>query len=102
MTKRQMERAFDEIGMGTTFSLLESARRGENEERLIAAAMLRQPDGRELYAYTCEEYGDGDGINNIDEWVAEVHRTPGLLVEGESLRRAVFRVVTVEEVPQKK
>lgn len=98
MTEKQMQAAFDEIGMGIAFALLQHARHGKDQEQMLAAAILRLPDETERYASVDMEYGDGEGIQRMDEWIEEVHRTPGLLVEGETLRRAVFKVITMEEI----
>ncbi len=99
MSKEELRDAFDEIGLGTNFRLLQEARNGDNQEIIVAVAILLP---RALYVLTALEYGDGDGIERIDNFIAEIERTPGLLLDGEKLHRTVIKVTRAEsiEVPE--
>lgn len=98
MSKKEMRDAFDEIGLGNTFALLEEGRRNENSVVRIAAAVLKLQTGEERFTFFTNEYGDGEGINHIEEFVAEVHRTPGLLMQGETLEARLFEATQLVRV----
>lgn len=86
MTPEELQATFDEIGLGTTFGLLKEARWNEHATLEIVQVVLMP------YAYVVVsefEYGDGEGHRYADEFVAEVERTPGLLLAGESLKKRV-------------
>lgn len=101
MTRKELQQTFDEIGLGNTFRMLEDARHGEgeSERHLLAVAVLTTATGEEHPAYSQEEYGDADATANIQDWIAEVHRTPGLLRDGETLRLQMRRVTAWAEEP---
>lgn len=100
MTEKEFDRAFDEIGLGTTFAILQEGRHGKNQDITIAAAVLRCGDGEERLTYWMAEYGDGDGVSTIKDWIEEVYRSPGLLANGETLTFRRLKATGVEVLPE--
>lgn len=93
MSKRELRDAFDSIGLGNTFRMIEGARRGRGQVMQMAATVLVLPGGAERYIMVTNEYGDGEGTKNMRDLVGEIGRAPGILLDGESVTWRVFRVV---------
>jgi hypothetical protein len=100
MTKKELQRACDEIGLGNTFAILQEARHGKNQDITIAAAVLRCSNGEERLAFRTDEYGDLDGVRTVKDFIEEVHRTPGLLADGETLTFRLLKATCVEVLPE--
>lgn len=98
MSRKEMRDAFDEIGLGNTFQLLEEGRHNKHQIVKIAAAVLIMKNGEERLTHFTNEYGDRDGIRQIDEFVEEVYRTPGLLLQGEKLEARLFQATQLVAV----
>jgi hypothetical protein len=98
MTKAELRDAFDSIGLGGNFQMLEEARRGVSEcDPMLLAFCILMPQNLIVYA-DCE-YGDGEGIRMIRGWIDEINRSPGLLLPGESLVFKLVKVTAYEEFP---
>jgi len=85
MSPSEFEEAFDEIGSDLKASILQEARETATGSFVMAAALLTLPDGTRKLAYPVMEYGDGDGVSAIDDFIGECTRTKALR-SGETLR----------------
>lgn len=92
MTEEQLQATFDAIGGDFNRDHLESVRVGRNQDILVVVSILIMNDGTERVAGSDCEYGDGEGIRFIDDWIAEIRRT-GQLRKGERLERRLFKAV---------
>lgn len=93
MSEAEREGAFDEIGMGLDFAILQEARSGKNDVLTLAVARLRSSDGSEHTAFCALEFGDGEGISQIDAFITGINRV-GLLLPNEELRRELVTLPT--------
>jgi len=87
MTAGEFEKTFDSIGGGINQCILDDARALSPEEALIVVvviAVLTTPDGVRRVAHNNPEYGDGEGLRSMQDFVAECERG-GLLRPGETL-----------------
>jgi hypothetical protein len=76
--------------------LLEDARNAK-QAVVVAVAILTLPAGERRIAYSLLEYGDGEGIRFVRDFVAEVHKTK-LLKPGERLDSQVWEMRRVRDV----
>lgn len=77
--------AIDNVMADLDHDILETARTdGDDEPLLIAAAVLTLPSGDRRVAYWTPEYGDNEGIRNIEEFV-EMVNSRSLLKPGETI-----------------
>jgi hypothetical protein len=83
---------FDTIREGLRQSMLDEARKGRGPEALTEAVlMLTRADGTRYSITHANEYGDGDGLQNMRDFREEILRTETLR-EGESVDVLVFSV----------
>lgn len=97
MTPEQLQATFDELGLGNTFALLQEARRHENNRLVLVQAVLN-PGGH--FVLTDLEWGDSDATDRMLDFIEQVERTPGLLLEGETLTLQFRRVTATEPEPE--
>jgi len=69
-------------------NLTEQILRKSNHDIVLACAILQGPGSRRVVMYTAE-YGDGDGIAHVDEFIRDARR---LLGPDEQLTRQVARI----------
>ena len=99
MTPAELQETFDEIGKPGNRAMLEDARNHKDQDILLALGYLTRPNGDKVLVISDNEYGDGEGIRFVDEWIDEINRC-GLLERGEALGRVVVKVTQFEVVPE--
>lgn len=90
MNQIEFARAWDDIMEEDEGDMLKEAR--ESVKLLpivVAAAVLTLSDGTQKIAYYVPEYGDGDGLNMVADFIRRVRRLK-LLREGEEISRALI------------
>lgn len=97
MSPAELERTFDDLDLDVNASILEAARMGKDQEIIFAAALLTTPDKPPAITLRVDEYGDGEGIRNVDQFIAEVERQD-LLRPHEHLTRVVFIARQLEPI----
>ena len=91
MTPQEFDMAMDSAGRNIDRRILDAVRRGEDQDVVLAVAILTLPDGTRRIAVTGCEYGDGEGIRFAKGFVAGVKRTH-LLHKGERIHVETWRM----------
>ncbi len=92
MTKTELNETFYEMGSDVDEAMLNDARNYVDQETMIAVVILKRAGCLDAKVYSVEEYGDREGVSQVDEFIAGVEHNK-LLLPGESLEREV-RLVT--------
>jgi|3_EtaG_2_1085321.scaffolds.fasta_scaffold18497_3 DNA repair ATPase RecN len=85
MTREEIDAFFDDLGRDLDIDILEEARKKAHHlgrSVVLAVAVLKMPDGEVKIAYEQNEYGDGEGISQIKDYI---RRNQGGLEPGERL-----------------
>lgn len=99
MSEAERERAFDTIGRDLNSSILDDARDNNDKPLCFALAVLVRVDGTKRVAHYTSEFGDGEGIACVRDFIASVRRT-SLLRDGEQMeeRTALIQQADVLDV----
>jgi hypothetical protein len=89
MTPGELQDTFDELGLPLNRSILEDARNADSDI-VLALAVLDIPGVGSRIATYDAEYGDGCGIEHINEFIREC-KMGNLLKPGETLSLRCFK-----------